>query len=59
MNDKGVSGQQREVILGKALSIFHLPRKFQKIQLQIGIVVVYPKSQKSIYGTHNSLGVNS
>jgi hypothetical protein len=32
-------------------------KKFQKIQLQIGIVVVCLKSLNSIYGTHNPLGV--
>jgi hypothetical protein len=41
----------------KALLIFHPPNKFQKIQLQIGIMVVCPKSQNSIYGTHGLLGV--
>jgi hypothetical protein len=42
----------------KALRNSHPPKKFQKIQLQIGIVVVCPKSQNSIYGTHGPLGVN-
>jgi hypothetical protein len=41
----------------KAIWIFHSPKKFQKIQLQIRIVVACPKSQNSIYGTHNPLGI--
>jgi hypothetical protein len=41
----------------KALWISHPPKKFQKIQLQIGIVIAYPKSLNSIYGTHNPLEV--
>jgi hypothetical protein len=42
----------------KALLISHPPKQFQKIQLQIGILVVCPKSLNSIYGTHSPLGVN-
>jgi hypothetical protein len=42
----------------KALWISPLPKKFQKIPLQIGIVVACPKFQNSIYGIHNPLGVN-
>jgi hypothetical protein len=38
---------------------FPFTKKFQKIQLQIGIVVVYPKSLNSIYGIHSPLGVNA
>ena len=41
----------------KALWISHLPKKFQKIQWQIGIVDVCPKSLNSIYGSHGPLGV--
>jgi hypothetical protein len=41
----------------KALWISHLLKKFQKIQWQIGIVVVCPKSLNSIYGSHGTLGV--
>jgi hypothetical protein len=41
----------------KALRISHPPKKFQKIQLQIGIVVMCPKSQNPIYGTHSPLGI--
>jgi hypothetical protein len=41
----------------KALWISHLPKKFQKIQLQIGIVAACPKSINSIYGTHSPLGI--
>jgi hypothetical protein len=37
--------------------MFHLPKEFQKFHLQIGIVVVCPKSPNSIYGTHNPLGI--
>jgi hypothetical protein len=36
---------------------FPFNKKFQKIQLQIRIVVACPKSLNSIYGTHNPLGV--
>jgi hypothetical protein len=38
---------------------FPSTKKIQKIQLQIGIMVVCPKSLNSIYGTHNPLGVNT
>jgi hypothetical protein len=41
----------------KALWIFHLPKKFQNIQWQIGIMDVCPKSLNSIYGSHCPLGV--
>jgi hypothetical protein len=42
----------------KALSISHLPKKFQKIHLQIGITAVCPDSLNSIYESHGPLGVN-
>jgi hypothetical protein len=42
----------------KALWNSDPPKKFQKIQLQIDIMVVCPKSLNSIYGTHSPLGVN-
>jgi hypothetical protein len=43
----------------KALWISHLPKKFLKIQWQIGIMVVCPKSLNSIYRSHSPLGVNN
>jgi hypothetical protein len=43
----------------KALSNPHLPKKFQKIHLQIGIIVVCPNPPNSIYGSHGPLGVNN
>ena len=52
------SGSLRIMTCWKALCIFHPPKKFQKIHLKIGIVVVCPKSLNSIYGTHSPLGVN-
>jgi hypothetical protein len=36
---------------------FPSTKKFQKIQLQIEIVVVCPKSLNFIYITHNPLGI--
>jgi hypothetical protein len=36
---------------------FPSTKKFQKIQLQIGIVVACPKSLNSIYGIHGPLGI--
>jgi hypothetical protein len=33
-------------------------KKFQKIQKFIAFTTTYPKSLNSIYGIHNSLGVN-
>jgi hypothetical protein len=41
----------------KALSNPHLPKKFQKIHLQIGITAVCPDPPNSIYGSHGPLGV--
>jgi hypothetical protein len=43
----------------KALSNPNLPKKFQKIHLQIGITAVCPNPQNSIYGSHGLLGVNA
>jgi hypothetical protein len=43
----------------KALSNPHLPKKFQKIHLQIGIRAVCPYPPNSIYGSHSPLGVKS
>jgi hypothetical protein len=37
---------------------FPSTKKIHKIQLQMGIVVLCPKSQNSKYGTHSPLGVN-
>jgi hypothetical protein len=42
----------------KALSNPHLPKKFQKIHLQIEITAVCPDPPNSIYGSHSPLGVN-
>jgi hypothetical protein len=42
----------------KALSNPHLPKKFQKIHLQIGITTVCPDPPNSIYGSHGLLGIN-
>jgi hypothetical protein len=41
----------------ESLLNFPSTKKVSKIQLQIRIVVVCPKSLNSIYGTHNPLGV--
>jgi hypothetical protein len=41
----------------KALTIPHLPKKFQKFLLYIGITVVCLESPNSTYGTHSPLGV--
>src|SRR5450759_2453289 len=41
----------------KALSNPHLPKKFQKIHIQIGITTVCPEPPNSIYGSHGPLGV--
>jgi hypothetical protein len=41
----------------KALENPHLPKKFQKIHLQIGITIVCPDPPNSIYGSHGPLGV--
>jgi hypothetical protein len=42
----------------KGLPNPHLPKKFQKIHLQIGITAVCPYPPNSTYGTHSPLGVN-
>jgi hypothetical protein len=42
----------------KALSNPHVPKKFQKIHLQIGIIAVCLDPPNSIYGSHSPLGVN-
>jgi hypothetical protein len=42
----------------KALSNSHLPKKSQKIHLQIGITGVRPDPPNFMYGSHGSLGVN-
>jgi hypothetical protein len=36
---------------------FPSTQKFKKIQLQIGIIIVCPRSLNSIYGSHSLLGV--
>jgi hypothetical protein len=41
----------------KALTNPHLPKKFQKIHLQIGITAVCPDPPNSIYGSHGPLGI--
>jgi hypothetical protein len=43
----------------KALSNPHLPKKLQKIHLQIGIIAMCPNPPNSIYGSHGPLGVNN
>jgi hypothetical protein len=43
----------------KVLSNPHLPKKFQKIHLQIGIIAVCPNPPNSIYGSHGPLGVET
>jgi hypothetical protein len=47
----------REMACLKALSNPHLPKKFQKIHLQIGIIAMCPNPPNSIYGSHGPLGV--
>jgi hypothetical protein len=42
----------------KALGISHLPKKFQKIYLLIGITVPCPITLNSTYGTPSPLGIN-
>ena len=46
-----------QCLVGKSFEFPIHYKKFFKIQLQIGIVIVCPKSLNSIYGTHNPLGV--
>jgi hypothetical protein len=41
----------------KALSNPRLPKKFQKIHLEIGIIAVCPDLPNSIYESHGPLGV--